>query len=303
MDVSNKDDDGPGLRKYTQDMPTLTLLPDQDFDLDLTLSCGQAFRWSPSGEGWQGVVEGELIRIRQDDRENKLIYEGATETCICRYFALDQDLNHILQTITDRDPEIRDAIGACRGLRILRQDPWECTLSYLIATYSNIPTIRKRIEALAHTLGQECTSGNTVYYGFPGPEAFAEVCGSSLDACRLGYRGPYLEETACRLARDPGWAARIRDQPYEEGRKELMSLRGIGPKAADCILLFAFQRYEAFPVDVWIRRIMQERYPVLREKSDETIRRFGQERFGAYAGYAQEYLYAARQVPTSQASR
>jgi N-glycosylase/DNA lyase len=284
-------------------MPTLTLSPDQDFDLDLTLSCGQAFRWLSAKDGWQGVVEGNLIRIRQDHRKQTLIYEGTTEACICRYFALDQDLNPILQTIIDRDPEIQGVIEDCRGLRILRQDPWECTLSFLIATYSNIPTIIKRIETLAHTLGRELISDDTVYYGFPGPESFSGVCGSSLNACRLGYRGPYLEETACRLARDPGWADRIRDQPYEVGRKELMRLRGIGPKAADCILLFAFQRYEAFPVDVWIRRIMQERYPVLKGQSNEAIRRFGQQRFGAYAGYAQEYLYAARQVPTSQASR
>jgi N-glycosylase/DNA lyase len=247
------------------------------------------------------VVGNHLIEIRQEGR--KLWFYGASPAFIRRYFALDVDLRGILDSIAERGPEIQDVIEASRGLRILRQDPWECTLSYLIATYSNIPTIRKRIEALAQALGTEIVSGQRVYYGFPGPGAFSRACADSLNTCRLGYRGPYLQETACHLADDPHWADHIREQTYDEGRKELMRLRGIGPKAADCILLFAFQRYEAFPVDVWIRRIMQERYPFLREESNEAIRRFGQEHFGAYAGYAQEYLYAARQVPMSQASR
>jgi N-glycosylase/DNA lyase len=282
-------------------MQTLVLAPDQDFDLDRTLSCGQAFRWEPVDNGWQGVVQGHLIRIWQE--EKRLRFSGASRPFIRNYFALDEDLTHILHTLTERDPKLREVIEACRGLRILRQDPWECTLSYLIATYSNIPTIKKRIEALARTLGDAITSGDRIYYGFPGPEAFSDICGPSLEDCHLGYRGPYLLETACRLAGDPSWADRIWEQDYEQGRMELMHLRGIGPKAADCILLFAFQRYKAFPVDVWIQRIMQERYPFLRGQSNEAIRRFGQEQFGPYAGYAQEYLYAARQVPTSQASR
>jgi N-glycosylase/DNA lyase len=286
---------------YRYDMPTLTLPPDQDFDLHLTLSCGQAFRWEAEGDGWRGVVGRHCIRIQQEGQE--LRFSGAPRALIREYFALDVDLTHILSTILDRDPGIRDVIETCRGLRILRQDLWECTLSYLIATYSNIPTIKRRIEALARTLGTRMVAGGSAYTTFPGPEAFSEVCSSSLDTCRLGYRGPYLQETACRLARDSGWADRIRQGSYEESRKELMQLRGIGPKAADCILLFAFQRYQAFPVDVWIQRIMQERYPHLRGQSNEAIRRFGQEHFGRYAGYAQEYLYAARQVPRSQASR
>jgi N-glycosylase/DNA lyase len=282
-------------------MHSISLEEGQAFSLWHTLSCGQVFRWDYAEGWWQGVVEDRIIRIRQED--TLLKYEGATRRFIRHYFALDQDLGHILQVLLRRDPSLREALESYRGLRIVRQDPWECTLSYLIATYSNIPTIRRRIEALAFRMGRTIHAEGKVYHAFPEPEAFSPECGSSLDACRLGYRGPYLLETACRLAGDPEWAERIREMPYQEGRKEIMRLRGIGPKAADCILLFAFQKYEAFPVDVWIRRIMQERYPTLRGKSDEIIRRYGREHFGAYAGYAQEYLYAARQVPTSQASR
>jgi N-glycosylase/DNA lyase len=300
VDVRNKYDDGSG-RKLTGNMHTITLLPHQDFSLDRTLSCGQVFRWEYKEGWWRGIVGGRVIRVRQE--RDTLAYEGASRNFLRHYFALDENLDHILRAIIEKDTGMQEVIEASRGLRIVRQDPWECTLSYLIATFSNIPTIQRRIEALARALGNMITAKGETGYGFPGPEAFSGVCRTSLEVCRLGYRGPYLQETACRLASDPGWEDRIRTLSYEEGRKELMRLRGIGPKAADCILLFAFQRYESFPVDVWIQRIMQERFPVLKRQGSEVIRRFGQEHFGAFAGYAQEYLYAARQVPTSQASR
>jgi N-glycosylase/DNA lyase len=281
-------------------MRSLTLRPDEPFSLSQTLSCGQVFRWQ-YGEGWwQGVVEKKVLAIRQEGRT--LMFEGASPSFIRRYFSLDRDLEEIVSSI-DRDPGVHAAIEACQGLRIIRQPPWECTLSYLIATYSNIPTIRRRIEALAREFGNPIQHRGITWYGFPSPEVFSSLCDTALQPCRLGYRGPYLQDTACRLAGEPEWEQRIRDLPYGEGRRWLMGLRGIGPKAADCILLFAFQKYESFPVDVWIRRIMQELYPVLRGKGEEAIRRFGQEYYGRYAGYAQEYLYAARQVPTSQASR
>ncbi|MDD1675624.1 MAG: 8-oxoguanine DNA glycosylase [Methanomicrobiales archaeon] len=281
-------------------MSRLTLRPDQPFDLNNTLSCGQVFRWDHCDGWWQGMVEDKAIRVRQED--TTLFIEGVTRAFARRYFALDEDLTAILSSI-DRDTRIHEAITACYGLRIVRQPPWECTLSYLIATFSNIPTIRRRIETLARGLGKKITTKGGTYYGFPGPEAFSSSCTSTINSCRLGYRGPYLQDTVCRLASDPGWDERIRSLPYENARKDLTRLRGIGPKAADCILLFAFQKYESFPVDVWIRRIMQESYPALQGKGNEAIRRFGQEYFGTYAGYAQEYLYAARQVPTSHAFR
>ncbi|MDD1672965.1 MAG: 8-oxoguanine DNA glycosylase [Methanomicrobiales archaeon] len=280
-------------------MRTLTLRPDQPFDLHQTLSCGQVFRWQKEDNGWwQGIVGAQVIRIHQDG--NTLTFRGASPKVIRDYFALDMNLPEILASI-DRDTAIHAAIESNRGLRIIQQPPWECTLSYLIATFSNIPTIQRRIEALSREFGKKI-SEEEKYYGFPDPKAFRSRCLDSLENCRLGYRRSYLEDTACRLASDTGWEDRIRALSYEESRKELMTLRGIGPKAADCILLFAFQRYEAFPVDVWIHRIMEERYPDLRGKGNEAIRRFGQEYFGKYAGYAQEYLFAARQVPMSQAS-
>ena len=275
---------------------TLILLPDQPFSLSLTLGCGQAFRWEQDGAGWwEGVVGNELIRIRQEGQV--LTFTGTCEEDLIEYFALDLDLSVVLDSI-DRDPFIHAAIEECAGLRILRQPPWECLLSYICATNTNIPMVRKRVRLLAETLGERIPG--TAQFTFPTQQVFSGICIEPLDRCRLGYRKDYLASTACRLAAVDGWEELTRALSYEGARQELIGLPGIGPKAADCVLLFGFTRYEAFPVDVWIRRIMQQYYPdtaaegPFTPKEYERIRRFARGYFGRYAGYAQEYLYGAR---------
>jgi N-glycosylase/DNA lyase len=243
-------------------------------------------------------VEDRVIRIRQDG--NILRYKGARRSLIRHYFSLDTDLPSITSSF-DRDPVIHEAVRRCTGLRLVRQPPWECLISYICATNSNIPMIKKRIGNIAQRFGIPVESGGRTYYTFPEPATLAGSCRSVLSECRMGYRGPYVHDTACTIADPVGWSERIASLPYEAARKELMQVRGVGPKAADCILLFAFQKYEAFPVDVWIRRIMRESYlPSLRKETSLTtreydaIRIFARDHFGPYCGYAQEYLYAAR---------
>ncbi|MFA7562419.1 MAG: DNA glycosylase [Methanoculleus sp.] len=278
-------------------MKTIVLRPDQPFDLDLTLSCGQAFRWERAGGWWQGVADGRAVRIRQDG--SLLTFEGADEGFIRDYFRLDQDLPAVLASI-DRDPAIGAAIRECRGLRLVRQDPWECLASYLCATNTNIPAVKRRVALMAERYGRAIDGPFSGTYTFPEPEALAGVSRTELWDCKLGYRTDYVCEAARFASEEPGWAKRIAALPFEEARRELMHLRGIGPKAADCVLLFAFGFFEAFPVDVWIRRIVGEIYlPGLTGKGCtpaeyERIRRFSRDHFGEYAGYAQEYLYCAR---------
>jgi len=281
-------------------MPTITLRQDQPFSLDATLSCGQCFRWDRTIDGWwYGVVGGRVIKIRQDD--NKLICAGAPAPFIRHYFSLDMDLGAILSSI-DSDPYIHEAILKSRGLRLVRQPPWECTVSYICSTNSNIPTIRRRIAAIAEKFGDPLEFEGKTYYTFPGPGEISCKGHDGLTSCRLGYRHPYVFGTSCSVCDEKAWEETVRRLPYEAARKELMKLHGVGPKAADCILLFAFQKYEAFPVDVWIRRIMQKYYlpelgmdSPLTGREYDTIRRFAREHFGEYCGYAQEYLYAGRE--------
>lgn len=281
-------------------MPLFRLRRDQPFSLDFTLSCGQVFRWEREQDGWWcGVVENRVIRIRQDG--GTLRYQGAKKAFIEHYFSLDADLPAVVSSF-DRDPFIHAAAERCCGLRLIRQPPWECLISYICATNSSIPMIAKRIGLIAQRFGAPIIDGERTFFGFPEPGQLSDSCGQVLSECKTGYRGPYIQKTACSITDADEWSARIFSLPYEEARRELTRCTGVGPKAADCVLLFAFQKYEAFPVDVWIRRIMRDNYlPGLENTGSLTareydmIRKFAREHFGQYCGYAQEYLYAARE--------
>jgi N-glycosylase/DNA lyase len=279
-------------------MPGITLSHNQQFSLDETLGCGQVFRWDRTDNGWwYGVIGERVIRIRQVGR--RLTFEGAPAAFISHYFSLDVDLPTILASI-DRDSFIHTAISRCTGLRLIRQPKWECLVSYICSTNSNIPTIRRRIASIAQQFGKAIEFEGNMYYAFPEPSSIS--CGEHiLPDCKLGYRSPYVLDTACMITDVKQWEDTITALSFEDARRELMKLKGVGPKAADCILLFAFQKYEAFPVDVWIRRIMQKNYlkilnttSALTGREYDTIRRFAKNHFGEYCGYAQEYLYAAR---------
>jgi N-glycosylase/DNA lyase len=279
-------------------MQKLVLSADQPFSLDQTLGCGQVFRWDRMGDGWwYGVVGDRVIKIRQDD--SKLSFKGAQAAFIRHYFSLDLDLNQVIASI-DRDPFIHSAISRCHGLRLIRQPAWECLVSYICSTNSNIPTIRRRIATIAQQFGRKLTFEEKTYYAFPDSSTISCSGDHALAECRLGYRTAYVLDTACEITDLQQWEERITSLPYEYARGELMNLSGVGPKAADCILLFAFQKYDAFPVDVWIRRIMQQNYLKILDLENgltgrdyEIIRRFAHHHFGEYCGYAQEYLYAA----------
>lgn len=272
-------------------------MPDIDlagipFDLDATLSCGQVFCFERDEEGWwRGAVSGRRIELRREDCV--LQYHGADEAFVRHYLALDIDLAAVIATF-DCDPLVREAISRVPGLRIVRQDPWECLLSFLCAQNANIPYIGRMLAGLR----RECCVAGTGA-GLPPPETVAAQELDVLAACPLGYRARYVKETASAVAADPGWADRIRSLGYEDAARELRRLSGVGPKVADCVLLFGFQQYQAFPVDVWIRRIMNRHYlkqspaAAMTQKEYDMIAAFGRKHFGPYAGWAQEYLFAA----------
>jgi N-glycosylase/DNA lyase len=281
-------------------MSKISLPADLPFSLHQTLGCGQVFRWEQTEEGWwYGVVGDKVFKIRQD--ESNLVFEGAKTAFIRNYFSLDLDLEEIIKSI-DQDPYIHAAIRKCPGLRLIRQPKWECLISYICSTNSNIPMIRRRIGSIAQQFGKEITFEEKTYYSFPDPSAISCSGRHAITDCKLGYRAPYVLDTACKITDIRPWEDTLIALPYEDARRELMKLPGVGPKAADCVLLFAFQKYDAFPVDVWIRRIMHHNYiktlntdSGLTGKEYDRIRNFAKSHFGDYCGYAQEYLYAARE--------
>jgi N-glycosylase/DNA lyase len=263
-----------------------TLLPAPAFDLGRTLESGQFFRFAPAGGGAYYVhAAGRLLRARQEG--DHLRIEGAPASFARRFFALDHDGDAVALAL-GRDPALRPALNAVPGLRILRQDPWECTAAFIVSICSNIPRIARTIEALARTWGRPVRLGGFESHAFPAPDALGDE--RALRRLGLGFRAPYLVETARRAA--AGFLEGLDRLTYDAARERLMELPGVAEKVADCVLLFAYGRLEAFPVDTRIRQAMRSLFFRRRAAPDREIRAFARERWGPLAGYAQQYLYA-----------
>jgi len=212
----------------------------------------------------------------------------AFQTKISSYFALDDDLETIERELGLNDPVMRTALEFGKGLRILRQDPWECLASYVLSVHNNVKNISAITEYLSRTLGEPVGLGE---YAFPSPEVILAQDRVALKASKCGFRLRYLLDAAEKVAENAIDLKAIGSLPLGEARRELMRIIGVGPKVADCVLLFAYHKLAVFPVDVWVARAVSEFYLGGRSVSPEEARREGERRFGPLAGYAQEYLY------------
>ncbi len=288
------------------------------FRLDYTLDSGQLFRWARKGEWWYGVVGGSVLKVRQEG--GVLRCESSSEkpgsAFVTGYFRLDEDLEHILATIA-KDEVITRAVEKLYGLRLVRQDRWECLASFVLATNANIPRISKMVSAVCARYGEKFDFEGEVYSAFPGPEKLSAASLHDLNACGLGYRAPFLKRVSDAVSDGKIDFSAFDSMGYLEARrlllKELLGekvLLGVGPKVADCVLLFSFGKEEAFPIDVWVAKVLAKSYPKL--IGPELKRRYSRgdkvrlspgdynrisERVRSYfvphAGYAQQYLFTA----------
>lgn len=273
------------------------------FGLDLTLCCGQAFRWEERCGWWYGVVGEKVLKVRQQGRD--LEFENADEGFIRRYFGLHDNLPRIFEEI-NKDEHVDVALRQFEGLRILRQDPWECLISYICATYKNIAAIKLMLWHLSRKFGERISFDGHSFFRFPAPLKLGRATLRELTECGLGYRARYVSQTAKRVCEDGYELEHLKKVPHDEARRELVSFPGVGQKVADCVLLFSLEKLEAFPIDVWIRRAILRHYAshfssefvhrISRKESLSTseynrLNMFGREYFGRHAGYAQEYLY------------
>jgi N-glycosylase/DNA lyase len=273
------------------------------FDLDFTLCCGQTFRWEKQGDWWYGAVGENVFKVRQT--RDKLEFENATEAFVRRYFGLNDDLPEIFSQI-NRDKHIGTAIGEFKGLRILRQDPWECLISYICATYKNIAAIKRMLLHLSRKFGKEIVLDGYRFFTFPTPMKLAKATSVNLRECELGYRAKYVLKTSKEIFKNDFELEHLKKATYDRAKEELLKFPGVGPKVADCVLLFSLGKLDAFPVDVWIRRAVLRHYSnsfprefvdklshqkSLSESGYNRFNLFGRQYFGKYAGYAQEYLY------------
>ena len=252
------------------------------FHLAQTLDCGQAFRWRPAdpqGLVWEGAAKDRYLRL--EDRGETLALSCSQEELEdfwSGYFDLETDYEEKRRVLSGMSPALAQAAAFAPGIRILRQDPWEALCSFLISQNNHIPRIKGIIERLCQLLGEPI--GDTGWYSFPGPERLSVCSLEDLAPLRAGFRAKYLLDAARKVAAGEVDLYRVARSPVEEGRKELQKIHGVGPKVAECALLYGFHKTECFPLDVWMKRAMALLLPGTDPKA-----------FGCNAGLAQQYLF------------
>ena len=253
--------------------------------------CGQAFRWNWDGEGYVGVVADKVVRTIWDG--TTLYIENAKVEDFHRfwihYFDLETNYEKIID-ILSKDSVMREAVKYGWGIRILNQDPWETLISFIISANNGIKRIKTIIDRLSQRFGQRIIWEGNEYYTFPSVDALAHADEMELRDCGCGYRAPYIKGTAQLIQDGQVDLEAIRNMDYREAKENLLKCPGVGPKVADCILLFSLGKSQAFPVDVWVKRIMETLY-FDDMKGFKDIREFAEDRFGSFAGYAQQYLF------------
>lgn len=287
----------PALKQFTYN-------PDE-FSLDHTLASGQCFRWKRRTDGWWGGVLGRTVfGVRQDGADFSWwsYPEGSGDEARLRdYFQLEVDLGEIVRRISEADAAAREAAIRWSGLRVLRQDPEECILSFVCSTANSVPRIAYSIGEFSRYYGEPLGEiDGRQHYTFPNAATLARVDPAALARqTSLGFRAVNLVKVAKQIeARGPGWATDLRDMPYEQAHKELVALNGIGAKIADCVCLFSLDKSEAVPVDTHVWQLARELYfPDWPERKSLTSAAYNtvagafRERFGELAGYAQNFLF------------
>jgi N-glycosylase/DNA lyase len=268
---------------------SLAELAAPDFDLALTLGCGQVFQWQRHGAGWLGMI-GELPCYAEQRGETLLVSRGMEETA-GRYFALDHPLGEMCATFPD-DPAMAAAAKACRGLRLVRQPRWECVATFITSAQKAVVHIAQISHTLRQRYGRSAEWDGVRLFAYPEPVALAALVEADLRACALGYRAKNLLGAARMIAAGDVDLDAVAHLGDDEAATELQRLPGVGPKVANCALLFGFERLAAFPIDVWIERILMQTYFARKRRvTPKRLREFSARYFGPYGGYAQQYLF------------
>ncbi len=283
-----------------------------DFSLSATLESGQLFRYSLGSDGFYSAVVGNSILKLRQQRNEISCHSSRRDFDVEKFLGIRQDYPEILSSI-GKDVKISSAIENHLGLRILEQEPWECTASFICSSFSNIPRIKQCIEKISVAFGDGIEFDGFKTFSFPQPHQINSL--AKLKKCGLGYRAKYLFDSAKMFGDNKEFSTRqMRKLSYPEAKKRMMELPGVGEKVADCILLFSYGFFESFPVDVWVHRAMTGSYgreikSFVAEKkikskiTEKVVAEFARSYFGEYAGYAQQFLFhdARTQKKTTRA--
>ena len=264
----------------------------ENFELDHIFECGQCFRWNKQDNGnYIGVVYGKVIEVEKKDNDVKIynINEDEFNKIWCDYFDLKRNYTAIKEKF-EKDPLLKRSVKFGHGIRLLQQEPFELTISFIISSNNRIPMIKRAINNLSLKWGKAIEYKGQTYYAFP---THVDLEGASLEeiqSCGLGFRSKYVKDTVHRVHSGEVNLEFIKCQSDDVCHEELQKLSGIGPKVSDCIMLFSMQKYSAFPVDVWVKRAMQFFY-LAPDVSLPKIRIFARDKFEDLAGFAQQYLF------------
>jgi N-glycosylase/DNA lyase len=265
-----------------------------EYALAATLSSGQAFRWEEHNGVWEGVLGRRWVRLAS--AEGTVEVQTAEDVTDWRwlsdYLQLEVELERVLAEFPE-DLPMQQALGACRGLRLLRQDPWECLASFILSSTKQIVQIQQIVRLLCQRFGEPIIVplGVAPVWSFPSAARLARVSEAELRSCKMGFRAPYLLHTARRIDGGEIELAKLGSLTVLEARERLLELPGVGRKIADCVLLFAYGFQDAFPVDVWVAKALQELYFPRRRVKKKRLEEFSRTHFGRYAGFAQQYLF------------
>ena len=256
----------------------------KDFNLEYTLECGQIFRINKQDNWYYVIARDRFFKICQIN--NQLEFHGTDKEFIIHFFSLDDNLSKILKEI-NKDRYIKKSIDKYRGLRLLKQDPWESLISFICSTASNIPRIKSKLNALSKAFGNKISIDSIDNYTFPKPGNINNY--KKIVNAKTGFRAKYISDANKSVNIDK--LNSLKTLSYEDAKSELKKINGVGDKVADCVMLFSLGFNQAFPVDTWIKKTIQLLYFDNTTVSNEKIRTFGLDYFGAHAGYAQQYLF------------
>jgi len=265
-----------------------------DFSLEETLECGQCFRFEKLEDNkYLVVANSKVIIIKQEG--NELIFENIEdekdEKVWKNYFDLDRDYKKIKDELSSTDKVLTDAINYKPGIRLLKQDVWECLISFIISQNKQIPHIKQVIKNISEAFGTNIgTYNDKVYYSFPTIEQLSKATEDQIRACKAGFRAPYIIDACAKINSGQIDIYNLESMETIKAKEELLKIKGVGNKISDCVALFSLSKHEVFPTDVWIKRVME--YFYMKEEAElKDIQKFAREQFGDYAGFAQQYLF------------
>ena len=269
------------------------------FNIGQILESGQVFRFEKiSDHSYLLNAKQKLIKVTQQPDSSSVIIYNATASEVEEiwgpYFDLSTDYEHIATTLATKDEWMAKAVDFGKGIRILRQDPWEMLISFIISQNKSIPHIKACLKNISNKFGFPINQTDGIgeyYHAFPTPKELSHATEADLRECKVGFRAPYILDACQKVLNGDIMLNDLYIMSIEEAKAKLMTIKGVGPKVADCVLLFAYSRIELFPTDVWVKRVMEGIYFEGKETKLEEIQKFAGDYFGDLAGYAQQYLF------------